>query len=388
MHKNGTTTAGTPRWRCPNCNASQTGTRANTANIQHFKVFLDWVLTGEPAERIAHRLHVTRRTLTRWFTFFWFIVVPSHTDKFRVYDQLFIDGTYFHNKCLLVACTAEHPVAWLWCTGESKYNYARLLDMLAPPLIVTIDGSGGARAVIKKHWPDTKIQRCLVHVQRNILTDISRHPRYPAHKALRTFAYQLTHIETPDEAREFITRVHKASVTFGPWLKEKTYRSQVQAADIPRWVKPSQKFWFTHRGARRSFNRLNKLINDGTLFTYLNPPEGVTCDVKSTTNLLEGGINKQLKDLAGAHRGTFDEHQRIIMDWWLYIRTENPVPPLQLALEQDFGRKGEEKAQAAWAEEEIKRRGHADGRPATYDTGIDSEWNPSLGVRKGWAGRG
>lgn len=85
-------------------------------------------------------------------------MVPSHTDKFRVYDQLFIDGTYFHKKCLFVACTAEHPVAWLWCTGESKYNYTRLLDMLAPPLIVTIDGSGGARAVIKKHWPDTKIR--------------------------------------------------------------------------------------------------------------------------------------------------------------------------------------------------------------------------------------
>lgn len=36
------------------------------------------------------------------------------------------------------------------------------------------------------------------------------------------------------------------------------------------------------------------------------------------------------------------------MDWWLYVRTENPVPPLQLALEQDFGRKGEQKARAAW----------------------------------------
>ncbi|CAB0969708.1 IS256-like element IS1249 family transposase [Corynebacterium diphtheriae] len=170
-------------------------------------------------------------------------------------------------------------------------------------------------------------------------------------------------------------------MTFGPWLKEKTYRSQVKAADIPRWATPSQKFWFTHRGARRSFNRLHELINGGTLFTYLNPPEGVTCDVKSTTNLLEGGINKQLKDLARAHRGTFDEHHRIIMDWWLYIRTENPVPPLQLALEQDFGRKGEQKAREAWAKEEIKRRGHADGRPAAYDTGIDSEWNPLLSLK-------
>lgn len=30
---------------------------------------------------------------------------------------------------------------------------------------------------------------------------------------------------------------------------------------------------------------------------------------------------------------------------------------------------------------------HPDGRPATYDTHIDNEWNPSLGIRKGWAGR-
>lgn len=142
---------------------------------------------------------------------------PTHTDPV-VYLLLVHRGalTYRHVPRLrpvvyrrhllsqeMPACCVHrrtHPVAWLWCTGESKYNYARLLDRLAPPLIVTIDGSGGARAVMKKHWPDTKIQRCLVHVQRNILTDISRHPRYLAHKALRTFAYQLTHIETQDEA--------------------------------------------------------------------------------------------------------------------------------------------------------------------------------------------
>ena len=59
------------------------------------------------------------------------------------------------------------------------------------------------------------------------------------------------------------------------------------------------------------------------------------------TNLLEGGINKQLKDLAGNHRGMFDEHQRITMDWWLYVHTEDPVAPLELAKQQDFGRQGE-----------------------------------------------
>ena len=44
-------------------------------------------------------------------------------------------------------------------------------------------------------------------------------------------------------------------------------------------------------------------------------------------------------------------------------------------------------AYAAWTKEELKQRGHPDGRPATFDTHIDNEWDPSLGVRKGWTGR-
>ena len=47
----------------------------------------------------------------------------------------------------------------------------------------------------------------------------------------------------------------------------------------------------------------------------------------------------------------------------------------------------EKAARKAWAKEQLKRRGHPDGRPATYDNGLDNEWNPSLGIRKGWAGR-
>ena len=132
-----------------------------------------------------------------------------------------------------------------------------------------------------------------------------------------------------------------------------------------------------------SIKAARKLIHTGQLFTFLDPPEGFTQDLKATTNLLEGGINKQLKDLAGNHRGMFDEHQRITMDWWLFTHTEDPVAPLELAKQQDFGRQGEKAARAAWAQEERKRRGHPDGRPATFDTHIDNEWNPSLGIRKG-----
>ena len=109
--KNGKTAAGTQRWLCAKCNVSSINTRAHTSEIRHFKIFIDWILSGESADHLATRLGVTRRTLTRWFKLLWFITVPTATDPHRVYDQVFIDGTYFHNKCLLVACTQTHVIA-------------------------------------------------------------------------------------------------------------------------------------------------------------------------------------------------------------------------------------------------------------------------------------
>jgi hypothetical protein len=101
---------------------------------------------------------------------------------------------------------------------------------------------------------------------------------------------------------------------------------------------------------------------------------------------LEGGINKQLKDLAGSHRGMFDEHQRIAMDWWLYLHTDNPTPPLELARNKTSGESENEPRKPHGRKKNSP--GAATRRTsATYDTGIETEWNPSVGVRKGWAGR-
>lgn len=138
----------------------------------------------------------------------WFITVPTYTDPYRVYDQVFIDGTYFHKKCLLVACTKDHVIAWHWYLRESSYEYLKLLDKIAEPLVVTTDGSGGALKAIDTTWKNVQIQRCLVHVQRNTFTSISRNSIYPAHKAIRRLGYMLTQVHTRDDAAAIIAAVH------------------------------------------------------------------------------------------------------------------------------------------------------------------------------------
>lgn len=237
--KNGKTPAGTQRWLCPHCKASATFTRARTSDIRHFKYSIDWILTGESADHLAKRLGVSRRTLTRWFKLLWFITVPTATDPYRVYDQVFIDGTYFHKKCLLIACTNTNVIAWHWCIRESSYEYLKLLDKIAQPLVVTTDGSGGALKAIRTKWHDVAIQRCLVHVQRNTFADISRNPIHPAHKAIRKLGYMLVQVHSPADAARFTAAVHNTGTTFGDWLKQRTYRSTIPAAQVPKWVSPN-----------------------------------------------------------------------------------------------------------------------------------------------------
>lgn len=85
---------------------------------------------------------------------------------------------------------------------------------------------------------------------------------------------------------------------------------------------------WTHVNVRKAYNSLNHLWRNDLLFVYLKPPKGVLEPhrIKSTTNSLEGGINAQLKLLARTHRGRSGEHQRKMLDWWLYLKPELKCP--------------------------------------------------------------
>lgn len=387
MKKNGTTTKGTTRWRCttPDCGISTVQPRAHTTDRHHFTAFIGWINSTASLSTIAADYGVTRRTLTRWFADFWFIQLPDNTDPHRVYDQVFIDGTYFHNTCLLVACTTDHVLAWHWCATENSFNYGTLLQQLAPPQVVTTDGHRGALKAITTHWPTSKVQRCLIHVKRNIQNYVTTRPATPAGKALRRLSLQLLAVETSQQAADWTLALHRFHSTFGAWLNEKSYLDDVDPAAVPRFARHNTTWWYTHYRQRSAYRLLERLYKAGNLFVYLNRTDLNERALKATTNHLEGGVNAQLKHLARAHRGTFDEHQRIIMDWWLYQHTENPQTPESIAHAQDFGRVGKRQAVELIEQDRQQRSGPSDGRPVEFDTGI--EHSQSQWVRHGWAGR-
>jgi len=80
------------------------------------------------------------------------------------------DGTYMsHDWCLIVAVDGEtgEALGFQWCSHESKDAYAALFSRIPAPDVLVTDGLRGAESACTEVWPGARIQRCLVHVQRN-----------------------------------------------------------------------------------------------------------------------------------------------------------------------------------------------------------------------------
>ncbi|TYR16750.1 transposase, partial [Corynebacterium urealyticum] len=184
------------RWRCKICGASTTKQRPDITNSAAFAAFITHLTTGASLETAAAEAGCHPRTLQRRFEHFWLVDVPDPTigHEGRLYDQVFLDGTYTDAGCLLVAASHDHVIAWHWCTRETTRDYQRLLERIPAPLIAVIDGGQGAASAIKTCWPATKVQRCLVHAQRVVRRHTTSRPRTDAGRAIYQLALNLTKI--------------------------------------------------------------------------------------------------------------------------------------------------------------------------------------------------
>jgi hypothetical protein len=180
-------------------------------------------------------------------------------------------------------------VNWQWCNRESTAAYEALLAPIPSPLVVVCDGGQGLRTALKNMWPDTRVQRCLVHVQRNIRTNTTLNPRSDAGKGMRKLSLDLTKIKTVDQAIDWQKGLEAWYRLYGHLIHLKTF-ANTEGAQRPIWAKPGRPWWWTHERLRKSWFLLNRLNKEKVLFTYLEP-EFAELGISSTTNRLEGGVN-------------------------------------------------------------------------------------------------
>ena len=143
MRKHGKTSAGKQRWRCAACNLTSTFEREDITRNADFEVFLAYVLGKNSQAQVDGT--ATGRTFRRRVKWCWEVPVPKPSATGEIYEQLFLDGKRMPYGWVLLTVVNEagRVVAWQWASGETAAAYESLLQHLAPPRVVTVDGASG-----------------------------------------------------------------------------------------------------------------------------------------------------------------------------------------------------------------------------------------------------
>lgn len=172
--RNGKTRAGTVRWRCKTCGASQVQHRKDIRLKNDARLFTHWLFHNVP----INSLSLSRSTFARRVLWCWKVPIPGKKPTGVIESQILLDGIYLpYRWCLLIAMNTHHVLAWQWCQRENYAAYHALLNQLIEPYSVCVDGGPGVLKALHLCWPKVKLQRCLVHVVRNVRTYVTNKPR-------------------------------------------------------------------------------------------------------------------------------------------------------------------------------------------------------------------
>ena len=172
--------------------------------------------------------------------------------------------------------------------------FKELLSKQINPKAITIDGNTSVIRAIKKVWPNTIIQRCLVHIQRQGLSWLRRYPKSHAAKDLRLLLLAITNIKSHGQKQIFINN-------FSRW--EKRYGKFVLS--LPSSDK-------VYSDLQRTRSLIIHALPD--MFHYLEDS-----NISPTTNKLEGYFSR-LKNIYRQHRGLSKNHRNNYFQWYIYFK--------------------------------------------------------------------
>lgn len=94
----------------------------------------------------------------------------------EIHDVVYLDGIHLHRYAVvLIAIAGGHVTGWYVARRETAAACSRLMARTAPPL-AAVDGGGGALKALRTHWPDDRVQRCLLRVHEHHPVDRAETP--------------------------------------------------------------------------------------------------------------------------------------------------------------------------------------------------------------------
>lgn len=201
--------------------------------------------------------------------------------------------------------TAKENLFWSFMTSESYESIIRDIQILTEllgdhlPEGAVSDWKGAIVSAVASYFGNILHQRCLAHVDRQAKRLLPLHSPFAATRALRQVASMLIWIEQPQDPHVWQTSLGRWEKRYGYMLKEKTYAP----------IGTTRSWWYTHGNLRRAWRLLTH--DTDPLFVFLINPL-----IPKTNNALEG-VNSNLKQKLGDHRGMSVQRQTAFLSWYM-----------------------------------------------------------------------
>lgn len=310
--KYGKNKSGSQRWFCKKCSSIYTSKIDNSA--KQLQIFLKW-LFGKQAQK---EMPGEGRTFRRKTNLFWDIwPLPPKVESHN--DVVYVDGIYISRKaCILICCDENYVLGWYLCRYEHSKAWSALMSRISEPTVVVSDGGTGFTKALKKTWPHAKHQRCIFHVFCQVKRYTTSKPKTVAGMELYILARDLLHLESQIDTKLWVDRFIEWGQKHNKFLSQMTY-------DENGNCRP------THERLLKAQRSLVKLLNEGTMFTYLDDNlRREIGRISSTNNQIEGGINSRLREMLRAHRGLSVERRIKAVFWWCYMHSPEPLSSTEL----------------------------------------------------------
>lgn len=230
--------------------------------------------------------------------------LPTKEEKYLIYD-----GLWFGKKlCLLSYRIYQDPLIIYASIRKSERSSQIATDLQVIKTLgyqidgVVIDGGKGLVNGKRLVFPNSPLQICLAHVQRQALIGLGRYPKdYRLHR-LRSLTDHLFLIESKEALAWWLGEVKTWMRIHRDYLNETTHDSM------------THKWWYKHRNARKTLKVLIQASK--TSFTFLSYPL-----MPKTTNGIEGIFsNIRMKWLI--HRGLKRSRWPNYLMWFIYFRNK------------------------------------------------------------------
>ena len=256
------------------------------------------------------------RTFRRRVSEFWRIwPIAPYTGE--ICDAVFLDGIWITRRIVvLIASTRGHVLAWHLAQSENSEAWAALMLRIPAPTMAVSDGSPGLAKAARVVWPTTRIQRCLFHVFESVKRCTTTRPKLDCGRELYSLAKKLLKAKDADGAAAWLAGYGEWCTKWERFLREFTLKDG--------------KRQYTHERLRKARNILNRLVREGTMFTFVELQEELGGVWESTNNAIEGGVNAQLRKLLRDHSGMTTAHRIKAIFWWCYMHTEAPLLPAEI----------------------------------------------------------